>query len=145
MNHKGCEQESVPAAGLFPALDTRTVEMPEEALWQRIRSTRSAQRRRRQRIRGSAIGLGGILVGAGLMLALNAPPDVDAPAMAEQPPAPPASALAGSAVRAIDRRLQAAYDRNAHPDEIRRLWQLRDATVTGSDQAGAVTTTVLEL
>lgn len=121
---------------LFPQLDPTRIEMPEDALWQRISSTRVRRRQRRQVLVTAAVGLFGVLLGAGLMS--PSAPWQNGAAVVEQAPQSAPSAPANEALRAIDRRLQAAYDRSADPAEIRRLWQLRDAvlnqaTATPSD------------
>ena len=144
----------------WPDLDPSQVEMPEDALWQRIRHTRGRRRRHRQLLATAAVGLFGVVLGAGLMSPLAPWNDATAP-FAEQPvaaqpesptsPADFATAAANAAafssdheaLRAIDRRLQAAYDRNAGADEIRRLWQVRDALLAQPMASEAAT--VIEL
>lgn len=130
---------------LFPSLNPSQIEMPEDQLWQRIRSTRGSRRQRRQLLATAAVGVFGVVLGAALMS--PSAPWNSAPQIAQQPQAEPIVPVANEAVRAIDRRLQAAYDRNADPAEIRRLWQLRDAVLS---QASASPTdspdvTVIEL
>lgn len=92
---------------------------PPERLWARIDHARAARVRRRQLGGASALAVLAVAILAPL---LRPPPPTPAPA--------PAAAHAPEAVhelRAIDRALQAAYDRGASPQEITSLWAMREA------------------
>ena len=142
---------------LWPKLDPGQIEMPEDALWQRISTTRSRRQRRRQWLASAAVGVFGLVLGAGLMSPLapwsRAPsveqalaaqaPDAASDVSAAAPFAATPASNAHESLRAIDRRLQAAYDRNADADEIRRLWQMRDALLAQPAASEAVA--VIEL
>lgn len=102
---------------------------PPEALWPRLLQRRRAQVRRRRVLAGAAS------TGLALLLGVMAWPD---PA-----PAPHATLKASAtithapadiddSVRALDRALQAAYDRGASDAEIAPMWEARDALVARS-------------
>lgn len=96
-----------------------------EGLWQRVEAARG----RRMRVRGAAVASVAVCaLAAGLLLQDpdGAPEEVAAgSAAAVVQPADAAADDIGLTVRAIDRALQAAYDRNASDDEIEPLWEAR--------------------
>lgn len=94
---------------------------PPARLWARIDHARAARVRRRQLGGASALA---VLAVAILAPMLRPPPPTPTPTPA------PAAGHAPEAVhelRAIDRALQAAYDRGASPQEISSLWAMREA------------------
>lgn len=105
------------------------------ALGDRIRHARAS--RMRTRAGGVAVALLGAL-GLVLMMPAGLAPNDDArtrvaPAPVHPVPGDDADRL--RTVHAIDRALQAAYDRNADDDEIEPLWRARAALV---DRAAAL-------
>ena len=110
-----------------------------DGLWDRVEGARRQRMRRR---------LGGMAVASVAVLALAfAVPGrlVDrqddpllaesAPEAAEAPPGDDADRI--RTVHAIDRALQAAYDRNAADDEIEPLWRARQALMAAATPAAA--------
>ena len=110
-----------------------------DGLWDRVEGARRQRMRRR---------LGGMAVAsvAVLALAFAVPGRLvdrqDDPLLAESAPEAAEAAPGGDAdrirtVHAIDRALQAAYDRNAADDEIEPLWRARQALMAAATPAAA--------
>src|SRR5690554_1473383 len=102
-----------------------------ERLWQRVEGAR--RRRVRGRIGAAMAGVAVLALGFALLLPGGMAPGVDdGPRVAEgplQPSAPIDEADRVRTVQAIDRALQAGYDRNASDEELEPLWQARRALV----------------
>lgn|SRR5699024_7278131 len=100
-------------------------------LWQRVDGARR-QRMRRRLEAVTAVAAFAVLAFV-LVLPGGVPERADGPLLAEQAPDATVRPVAGDdadrirAVHAIDRALQAAYDRNAGDDEIEPLWRARQA------------------
>ena len=109
-------------------------------LWDRVDGARRQRMRRR---------LGGVAVAsvAALALAFAVPGGLadqeELPQLAESAPEGAVQAAPGDdadrirTVHAIDRALQAAYDRNAADDEIEPLWRARQALMAAATPAAA--------
>lgn len=110
-----------------------------DGLWDRVEGARRQRMRRR---------LGGVAVAsvAALAFAFAVPGGLvdrqdgpllaeSAPEAAEAPPGDDADRIL--TVHAIDRALQAAYDRNAADDEIEPLWRARQALMAAATPAAA--------
>lgn len=93
-------------------------------LWQRVEAARG----RRMRLRGTAVASVAVCVlalGALLPGSRDVAPEGSVPVVALVQAREAAEEDARLSVRAIDRALQAAYDRNASNDEIEPLWNAR--------------------
>ena len=111
-----------------------------DGLWDRVEGARRQRMRRR---------LGGVAVAsvAALALAFAVPGGLadqeELPQLAESAPEGAVQAAPGDdtdrirTVHAIDRALQAAYDRNAADDEIEPLWRARQALMAAATPAAA--------
>lgn len=111
-----------------------------DGLWDRVEGARRQRMRRR---------LGGVAVAsvAALALAFAVPGGLadqeELPQLAESAPEGAVKAPPGDdadrirTVHAIDRALQAAYDRNAADDEIEPLWRARQALMAAATPAAA--------
>lgn len=110
-----------------------------DGLWQRVEGAR--RRRMRSRM-GVAAGVAAVALAFALVLPGALDPGAEAPRLADgaavpQRPAPADDADRVRTVQAIDRALQAAYDRNASDDELEPLWQARRALVQGPSASAA--------
>src|SRR5690606_4013368 len=110
-----------------------------DGLWQRVEGAR--RRRMRSRM-GVAAGVAAVALAFALVLPGALDPGAGAPRLADgdavpQRPAPADAADRVRTVQAIDRALQAAYDRNASDDELEPLWQARRALVQGPSASAA--------
>lgn len=110
-----------------------------DGLWQRVEGAR--RRRMRSRM-GVAAGVAAVALAFALVLPGALDPGAEAPRLADgaavpQRPAPADAADRVRTVQAIDRALQAAYDRNASDDELEPLWQARRALVQGPSASAA--------
>lgn len=101
--------------------------MPD-LVWSRIERTLA----RRMRLRAAAMAAVLAAVAAVPFLLAPPPPTQTAPKMAD---AAVADEAAAESLRALDRELQAAYDRNASNAEIALLWQVRRAMAGGDPDA----------
>lgn len=109
-------------------------------LWQRVDDAR--RYRLRRRLGAVAASAAFAVLAFVLVLPAGTPDAVDAPVLAEAAMEPAAVQPAAGdeadrirTVQAIDRALQAAYDRNAGDDEIEPLWRARQAFVPTSAPA----------
>ena len=111
-----------------------------DGLWQRVEGAR--RRRMRSRIGAVAASVAAVALAFALVLPGALDPGPEAPRLADgaavpQRPAPADAADRVRTVQAIDRALQAAYDRNASDDELEPLWQARRALVQGPSASAA--------
>ncbi|MDZ4812802.1 MAG: hypothetical protein SGI99_09355 [Pseudomonadota bacterium] len=116
-----------PDGGMRGYLSGLPVADSSAALWPRIERTR-LRRRRRRLLAGSGV-LGALVLLAVLMVRVPVP--ADAPALTRE--AAPVIEIAAE-LRDIDRSLQAAYDRDASPEQIDALWQAREFAATQINQ-----------
>jgi len=117
--------------GLRHALEELHDPPAPEALWPRLR----ARRRRQLRSRRAITALASTGLAAALFVVLVRPGTVPAPAIVTRAPSMHASSAddMDARVRAIDRALQAAYDRGASDTEIAPMWEARHALLAGND------------
>jgi hypothetical protein len=92
-------------------------------LFQRIEGTRQRRQVRRRLFAGSVA----LLAFCALLLTLPTSPGPVVEALVIQPT--PATQAAGAQLRAIDRQLQAAYDRGADEAQLAALWRARELAV----------------
>lgn len=110
-----------------------------EHLWQRVDGARRHRMRRRV---GAVTASAAVAVLAfALVLPGGMPDQAEGPLLAEEIPGAAVRPVGGDdadrirTVHAIDRALQAAYDRNAGDDEIEPLWRARQAFVSAAAPA----------
>lgn len=126
------------AKGYLASLDEPAL---PDGLWQRVEGAR----RRRMRSRAGAVVASVAAVALAFALVLPGaldPGAAEGPRLAgadaaPQPLAPVDEADRVRTVQAIDRALQAAYDRNASDDELEPLWQARRALVQAAPASAA--------
>lgn len=113
-------------------------ELPED-LWQRVNDAR--RHRLRRRLAAVTASAAFVVLAFVLVLPGGMPDGAEEPLLA-QGAGDPATRLAQGddsdrirTVQAIDRALQAAYDRNADDDEIEPLWRARQAFVPAAAPA----------
>lgn len=98
--------------------------LPDD-LWQRVDGAR--RYRVRRRLATVVASAAFVVLAFALVLPGGAPGVADGPQLAVAPPAAVDEADRIRTVQAIDRALQAAYDRDAGEDEIEPLWRARQA------------------
>lgn len=128
------------AAWLVEALADLPDPMPPERLYGRIMASHRRRRRQRQLLALAAT----LLAGSLLWPLLDAQrPQPGPPVVAEAPL--PATPQTDSPLLHIDRRLQAAYDQGASPEQIATLWQVRERLAAEARQQEAGHARILSL
>ena len=116
---------------LRQALDALPDPPPPEALWERLRTRRRSQVRRRRAATGLASGA--LVVALAVALLPPSAPPSSAPVAQGPVPAAKAPEAVDDRLRALDRALQAGYDRGATDAELAPMWEARHALLAHGD------------
>lgn len=104
--------------------------LPPASLWTQVRAARQRQLRRRRSLAAS-VSTGLVLALCVVMLRPWTPPQ-PSPQTATQAVTDPAGRHVDERVRALDRALQAAYDRGASDAEVAPMWEARHALLAST-------------